>query len=559
MSATVKNPARSSRAAKLADAAGKILSSIDSIEQYNTGRRNSPSIEMSDEDSQLRDRRRLIGAALGRDLQRNVSMWRGMMRQFEVSVVGAKGPKLLPAPPDDTAEKWCVEAADFFRDWEKWCDGIDDTPFAEMVSQALTAGKREGDILWVFDDFLRDDGTIRVYESDQMPTINAKDWETEGRKDRRMFPWKERNPDYKRGQKIPKYVPMIQKNGVVRDRLGRVHYYVVTSEHGKSTVEMSKVSIVAAWNPRRNPSGSAKLYKNQWRKSYRGSADATAVSSMQHDVYEMITHALASAKRAHQIAGWTETDIDSGLDPTEQALLRAGIDPEKVLALAEKAAADGTEVTVEALDQLLLSRNYESMEKLTGGYWEYPNAGEKLHLEGTDQPSPNLEPFAEFLQGASGYAMGLGRSRALGHAATAYTAFRGEEIMSWATFYADQKRLERRLLDFVVYKSLSWAVAAGEISPPPPGQWHRWFRWDWPVMPEVDVQKYANSLRTLQKVGKLDFSEMLGPDWKKKLEAYAAQIELIRTLDLPLAILETVSGSIIEEDAVTTTEDSNDE
>lgn len=537
-----------SRRERLAAAVGKVSMLIEAIDQHGTGRRRAPDIDYDGEDAQLRDRRRLVGTALGRDLQRNVATFAGLMQQFVTSVVGATGPRLEPAPADEGGEAWTAEAAQWFRGWAKWCDGSDDTPFAELVSQALTAGKREGDILWVFDDFDRDDGTIRVYESDQMPTIAAKDWDAAGRADRRVFPWKEPNPDYVRGRSVPQYLPLVQKNGVVRDRSGRVHYYVCHPEHGRDSVKLSECSIVAAWNQRRNPKGSAKLYKQQWRKSYRGSPTATTFSTFQHDVYELVSHALQSAKRAHTLAGWTETDVASVTDPVEQALIRAGIDPEKVLELAERASSEGTTVEVESLSSLLLNRNYESMEKLTGGYWEYPNAGDKLHLEGSDQPGPNVEPFGNWLQAASGYALGLGRSRALGFAATAYTAFRGEELMSWATFTCDQKALERRLLDFAYQKAIDWAIRNGEISPPPAPTWQTWFRWSWPTMPEVDQLKAASARRIQLKNGEMSFSDLNGPDWRKVFEALAAQLELARRLDLPLSILETVSGSVIQPD-----------
>ena len=544
-----------------ADALPKVSGLIEAIEQHGTGRRRSPPVERNAEDYQLQDRRRLVGSALGRVLHRNVAMFRGMMGQFEVSVVGAPGPRLQPAPPQasestgispataDEYAAWTSAATTWFREWAKWCDGSDDTPFAELVSQALTAGKREGDVLWAFDDYDRDDGTLRVYEADQMPTVAAKEWEKAARKDRRLFPWKEPNPDYERGKGVPLNIAMIQSNGVVRDRRGRVHGYIVSAEHGTSLVKWSEVSVLAAWNLKRHPTGSAKLYKAQWRKSYRGSAEATVFSAFQHDIYEMVSHALQSAKRAHTMAGWTETDISSGLDPVEQALLRSNIDPEKVLALAKAQSTEGTTAEVENLSELLVNRNYENFEKLTGGYWEYPNAGEKLHLESSDQPSQSIEPFANWLQGASGYSLGLGRSRALGYAATAYTAFRGEELMSWARFYWDQKGLERRLLDFAVCKAIGWAARMGEIPPAPVPMraWLQWFRWDWPKMPEVDVAKAATAERTQQKIGKLSFADMLGPDWEAKLRALADQVRLARELELPLAILETVSGSVIED------------
>lgn len=538
------------RRTKLLTGIDRVLAKIDAINQHGGGLRRSPSVEIDDEDSQRQGRKRLVGDAIGRDLQRNVAMFRGMMRRFEVDVVGADGPELQHSAPDDY-RNWAQNAIEWWQDWCEWCDGLDDTPFSELVSQALTASKREGDILWVFDDFDRDDGTIRVYESDQLVQVNPTEWQA--RADKAIasgqdadWPWIEDNPDASRRNGQPRQVAMTQRNGVVRDRRGRVAAYIVNANHGRSTAPLGEVTIIPAWHPRNPDVGSAKLFKRQWRKSYRGSAEATAVSNMQQDVYEMISHELQSAKRAGQQAGWTQVDADADTGGIERALLRAGIDPEKVMALAEADTDDGDDVTIDNLSDLLSNRNYDRLEALTGGYWEYAEPGEQLHLFDNNRPSPNIEPFGDWLQGFSGYALGLGRSRALGKASTAYTAFRGEELMSWATYRWDQMSLQRRLLAFALRKAIGWASNRRRIDPAPSAAWHRWFYWRWPEMPEVDQVKVATAQKIQQKLGKLDYRALLGPQWQAFIERYAEQVDLLRTLNLPLAILETSSGGTID-------------
>jgi len=540
------------RQKRLEKGVDRILAKIDAIRQHANGLRRSPSVELDDEDSQRQGRKRLVGDAIGRDLMRNVAMFRGMMRRFEVDCIGAAGPELQHSAPDDHRD-WAGEAVTWWQDWCTWCDGVDDTPFSELVSQALTASKREGDILWVFDDFDRDDGTLRIYESDQLVQVSPTEWQTRAAKaiakggTDEEFPWIEDNPAASRRNGEPKKVPMTQQNGVVRDRRGRVVAYVVHAKHGRASAPLAEVTIIPAWHPRTPTVGSAKLFKRQWRKSYRGSADATAISNMQQDVYEMISHELQSAKRAGQQAGWTQVDKDADTGGIERALLRAGIDPEKVLALAEADTDDGDDITIDNLSDLLASRNYDRLEALTGGYWEYADPGEQLHLFDNNRPSPNLEPFGDWLQGFSGYALGLGRSRALGKASTAYTAFRGEELMSWATFRWDQMSLQRRLLMFAMRKAIGWAASRGYIDPAPDRAWHRWFYWRWPEMPEVDQVKVATAQKIQQKLGKLDYRALLGPQWQEFLERFAEQVELLRALNLPLAILETSSGGVIDE------------
>jgi len=335
---------------------------------------------------------------------------------------------------------------------------------------------------------------LRVCEGDQLVTVS--DWDAKSKAgDRRTFPWKERNPEYRRRSGKPLFIALEQKNGVLWDSRGRVWGYAFTSKHGKSSAPLEDVTIVPQWNIRRNPEGSARLFKRHWRKSRRGTPESASISILQTDLYEMIVAELQSAKQAATRSGWTETPLDAGLPPLEQALMRCGLDPEKILALAASQEPDAESITLDSLDDLVLNKtgNQERMEALTGGYWDYPPAGQKLHMFDNQRPNPTMAPFADWLQVASGFRLGLGRSRATGKAETSYTAFRGEDLMSWATFYWDQKSIERRLLDFVLYKAVSWGARVGEIPPPPAAYWWKGFSWTMPKMQEVDREKVARA------------------------------------------------------------------
>jgi hypothetical protein len=62
-------------------------------------------------------------------------------------------------------------------------------------------------------------------------------------------------------------------------------------------------------------------------------------------------------------------------------------------------------------------------------------------------------------------------------------------------------------------------------------------------MPNVDELKEENAIKQALKNGTTDFSKLLGPDWRKKLESYAEQIAFVREKLLPLGILETIGGT----------------
>jgi hypothetical protein len=61
-------------------------------------------------------------------------------------------------------------------------------------------------------------------------------------------------------------------------------------------------------------------------------------------------------------------------------------------------------------------------------------------------------------------------------------------------------------------------------------------------MPEVDQLDAENATAQALKNGTTDYAALLGPDWRKRLEALAGQINEIRRLGIPLSVLEMKSG-----------------
>jgi hypothetical protein len=153
-----------------------------------------------------------------------------------------------------------------------------------------------------------------------------------------------------------------------------------------------------------------------------------------------------------------------------------------------------------------------------------------------------MPEFIEAVLCQAGAAFGMARAYALLRADTSYTAFRGDMIMTWAgAFYPAQKWLERAFADWVGVKALTWAQRH-RLIPRLPAGWERTLSWTWPTMPEVDQLDAENAVAQALKNGTTDYAKLLGPDWRKRLQALADQIEEIRRLGLPLSVLEMKSG-----------------
>ena len=189
-----------------------------------------------------------------------------------------------------------------------------------------------------------------------------------------------------------------------------------------------------------------------------------------------------------------------------------------------------------------LAKNYKALEAACGGLLEYLNPGEKAVLSKNERPSGNVSMFSEWAQVASGAALGLGRARATGKAEASYTAFRGEELMTWETFRVEQKRLERRVVDFCVFKAISWAEKNGAPWGGLPAGWNQSVSVEWTQMEEVDQFKAASAVAMRLKNGERTFQQIIGPSWREHFAQLSAELEAAKEMKIPLGIFGTSAG-----------------
>lgn len=488
--------ARLKLAALVAERRARIVATYDATES-NVHRRQ-PHRETGNEDSILDARKRALSANFGRDLERNYAPAKGIINQFRQNVVGALGKLQVNVEGGDEATEW------FNGEWAQDCDFRDDMHFSEACQNVVAAVIREGDMLAVVDDgLIEDTGKLVHWESDQIVSL-----------DENLLP--------------APYKGAVQENGIIRDQWGRVLAFVVTGRHGLTTI--SDASDATIWK-REN----ARHIKNPWRVNQgRGVPSFITNATNFLDLYEILGAELMSAKRNAVIAGFTKrsnatTDWDSpGSAP--------GFLPENSAKDTDTTAAEGANSTAPS------GKNYEHFENLSGGAWEYVDSGDEIVFPDIKRPNTAIAPFIEAVLGYAGASMGLARAYSLMRADSSYTAFRGDMILSWASaFYPLQKWLERRYADWVARKVLGWAQRKGKIKPLPAG-WDRSISWKWPVMPAVDALKEEHGRREALKNGTLDYSDLLGPDWAKRFESLAKQLDEARRLNLPLSPFEQKSG-----------------
>lgn len=94
--------------------------------------------------------------------------------------------------------------------------------------------------------------------------------------------------------------------------------------------------------------------------------------------------------------------------------------------------------------------------KSAGCIYESLPQGFRLELLDTKHPNASMPEFIRWLAGRSAAPFGLGQIYATLKADSSYTAFRGEQMLSWQSFYEAQKFLEG-ICDWIVYRWAIWA------------------------------------------------------------------------------------------------------
>jgi capsid protein len=473
-----------------------INSKWDAVETNRS--RRQPKVERKPEGEIYNQTRRMKGCSVGRDLERNYSPAKSMLHQFRVNVVGSQGKVRINAENAKDHTDW------FNQVWSKDCDFREDCDWSTMLQNVMCSEIREGDALVVFDDgVIENSGKLITWEADQICAISDDVLKAKG------------------------YDGYTQDNGIIRDKWGRVVAYCATGERGANVIDdPDKVTVFTR--------DDARLVKMPWRLNQgRGTPALLTPAANMVDLYEMLASELQTAKReAMQYAYVSRKDaVTDWDDPTSGPEFL----PENMGRTSGEVDQDGANQTTQT------AKNYEAVESLTGGMTDYIDPEDEVTIPDLKHPNRELSPFIEAVLGFGGSSLGMARAYTIMRADSSYTSFRGDMIMTWVTFRWWQKHLERALCDWVAQKAISWGMSYQGLPMLADG-WQQSISWNWPIMPEVDQLDYENAVAQSLKNGTTDYSELLGPDWRVRLESLAEQIEEIRRLGLPLSVLEMKSG-----------------
>ncbi len=475
----------------------------------NSGNRRSASPETTGEDGIVGDFGRNRLTAAGRDMMRN-SPTRGTMdQQRRVNIVGTVGGKLHASFPQGYADAADAVMRFFNRIYAPHCEFTYGKSLNWLLKTVITAEDVGGNVVLVFDDGIltggEGSGTIRGFEADEIAPVSDADFSA----------------------RFPK--GYTQSGGFVYDNFGRfAGCFVSTVQRGQTVFESGKFLTL-----RRDASANW-IAIGPMRRFNQGRAIPPGASALTTavDLHEILSSETLAAKFNAQLVGQIIHDLDDEIPAAPGFAPPTG------------KAADG-DPAAETVKRVTL----EHLRNIGIRYQDMPPKV-KMELLDTKRPNANMPQFVDFLTGLIGGTHGLARVYATMKAQTSYTAFRGEQVMTWPSFEEAQKDLEREVCDWAARLAIARAVRRGEIAATLPDDWEYMLAWTWPKMREVSEKDAQGALKMKLENGATSLQRELGPgEFDKIIEERKREKQAFDDAGLIYPGTTTASGQVVEDGA----------
>lgn len=475
------------------------------------------------------ERNRLL--AFARDMARNSETFSAVLKQFELNCIGTCGGKAFVDFPDEYRAA-ALALREGFAAWTRNCDFFDGEDFQTVLRLALRTKILGGDVVLAFDDGLAvDSGKIMAFEPDEIANIPAADFAAA----------------YPNGY--------TQTQGVIRDAFGRfVGVFVSRSQRGRDVFSMTDgAGRRAVWALHKLPEddwldSTFVVYRGSGRfRQGRGTSDVWPALAGICDLEDVTKYEVQAAKKNSQTLAQVLRPERNSVDGLANAGLANEVNATDINLDSPNAEADLMAAIEEA--QKDLGDGDLSLDAIdgAGAIYDLLPPGYRMELLDTKHPNANMPEFIRWLAGRAAWTRGVGSVYATGKADSSYTAFRGEQVMSWPAFEDEQHHLEKSICDWAFRRWYNWALRRGELPALAlPTDWTRRVRWTWPKMREVNQVDEQNA--AVAKLRNLtgSYAEMLGPDWQERLAHIGEELAFCAAHKIPHPALQSVNGSMIE-------------
>lgn len=479
------------------------------------------SVEFSGEDGALPFWSRLKMLNLGRQGMRNGDSMRGLIRQMELNVVGTVGGRATFSLGSQSASRKVRQA---FAKWARHAEFSDDLPLSEVLRLVVITKFLGGDVVLMFDDRLvEDSGKLLSFEPDEIANIQPAWFKSK-------FPsgWR-------------------QAQGRIYNHNGRFMGVTVSHKYrGLNEFPHDEDGVLFLM---KDPDAEVQdwvMLRDVWRFNQGRGAPAVAAPLDSLLDLECVTkfEVQAAMKNAQTLGQILQEKSDTPDDDEVPEELRRDLAEADGIVPAATGDAEA-DAAVSADDD---KPELEDLElehiKGSGALFDLMPEGVKYEMLDTKRPNPNVEVFVKWLAARAGFAVGMGRVYSTGEAVASYTAFRGEQVMTWPMFEDWQKKLERGVCDWLIRRWASWAERRGEIAALPEG-WEESVTWSWPQMREVDAKASAEARKLQLENGLITYEDLYPGDPDGFVEKLQRDVDRFKRIGLVHPFERNVSGGVI--------------
>ena len=150
-------------------------------------------------------------------------------------------------------------------------------------------------------------------------------------------------------------------------------------------------------------------------------------------------------------------------------------------------------------------------------YEALPEGYDAKQLE-MNHPNSNIETMVDWLANRCAATMGLSKIFATGNPDS--SNWRANQLFTYPTIREFQKDLEQ-ICDFVFAKWTDWSLKTGVVSQYVAEDYMDYVDWEWKQIDDLNPVEHQNGVRLALENNTLTYKELLGNDWKEKLEQTA--------------------------------------
>ena len=447
---------------------------------------------------------------LARNATRNSSTFNGILKQFDLNVVGTNGGKAVFNLDNPDAAK---RLRDSFASWTRDADFFDGLNLNTLLKIILKTYILGGDMVLLYDDgLIEDSGKLLIYEPDEIGSTTKEALAQHYGKSAR------------------------QSLGRVYNGNGRFIGAIVSRSQRGQDVFDPKMSYFLHRDPNKSDLDSLWLMPRNIFRVAQGRGIPPIASSLATtlDLEDLCGFELAAAKKNAQTLAQV---LQESSPSDENTAVPSAFDTD----------TDFSDMTDEEIEEAAKQEQQSSVQTMTldkvvaaGAVYQVMPEGYKMELLDTKHPNQNMPSFIKWLAGRTAAPFGL--SEQFATLASDGSSFRAEQLITWPAFYEAQHFLEQ-ICDWLIRRWANWAVKHNEIDKSLlSDNWLRHISWMWPTMDEIDEVQHQNAIEKKLTNMTGSYLDVLGPDWREKLEQIKTEVEWFKKNNLPHPAYNMISG-----------------